>query len=143
MSFRQEQNCSWSTAVKSRKDWLLAAAQSTKVNVDAKEERAKEERALCHHPNAKNLAQTLPKWPDDSFFYSIKTQNQGHHSKCQQDQYSTLSFIVWGYVHGTLFISSLYEDPLLFKAKLSAFLKSFPDNPSVSYYRLQLPVVHS
>ena len=28
----------------------------------------------------------------------------------------------------------LIEDPLLFKAKLSEFLKPFPDNPSVSNY---------
>ena len=28
----------------------------------------------------------------------------------------------------------LIEDPLLFKAKLSAFLKPFPDNPPVSNY---------
>ena len=28
----------------------------------------------------------------------------------------------------------LIEDPLLFKAKLSAFLKPFPDNPSGSNY---------
>ena len=38
---------------------------------------------------------------------------------------------LWNSIPSDLY---LIEDPLLFKAKLSSFLKPFPDNPSVSNY---------